>query len=134
MKKSVGLWIDHRQAIIVSLTDKGGTTMRIVSHMEKHVRFSRAAQDASAENQRDRRFTGHLQKYYDEVVSSIRDADAILILGPGEAKGELKARLESEALGRRIAGVEAVDKMTDQQIESKVRQYFSPTGKTNDGL
>ena len=125
MKKSVGLWIDHRQAIIVSLTDKGRTTMRIVSHMEKHVRFSRAAQDASAENQRDRRFTGHLQKYYDEVVSSLRDADAILILGPGEAKGELKARLENEALDGRIAGVETVDKMTDGQLEAEVRKHFS---------
>jgi len=29
MKKSIGLWIDHRQAIIVNLTDKGGTTMRM---------------------------------------------------------------------------------------------------------
>lgn len=61
MKKSVGLWIDHRQAIIVSLTDKGGTTMR-------------------------------------------------------------------------MAGVEAVVKMTDQQIKAKIHNYFSPTGKTNEGL
>ena len=125
MKKSVGLWIDHRQAIIVSLTDKGRTTMRIVSHMEKHVRFSRAAQDASAENQRDRRFTGHLQKYYGRVVSHIRDADAILILGPGEAKGELRACLEGEALGGRVTGVEGVDKMTDRELAAKVRRHFS---------
>ena len=73
-----------------------------------------------------------ISRNYDEVVSSIRDADAILILGPGEAKGELKARLESEALGGRLAGVEAVDKMTDQQIEAKVREYFAPTGKTHE--
>lgn len=125
MKTNVGLWIDHRQAVIVSLTDKGANTRRIVSGMEKHIRFSRAAQDTSAEDQRDRRFTGHLQKYYDEVVSTIRDADAILILGPGEAKGELKARLESAALGGRIAGVTTVDKMTDRQLEAEVRQHFS---------
>jgi stalled ribosome rescue protein Dom34 len=93
--------------------------------MEKHIRFSRAAQDTSAEDQRDRRFTGHLQKYYDEVVSTIRDADAILILGPGEAKGELKARLESAGLDGRIAGVTTVDKMTDRQLEAEVRQHFS---------
>jgi len=125
MKTNVGLWIDHRQAVIVSLTDKVEKTKRIISHMEKHVRFSGGAQDAAAEDQRDKRFTGHLNKYYDEVVSSIRDADAILILGPGEAKAELRARLESEALGGRITGIETVDKMTDGQLEARVRQHFS---------
>ncbi|HEX9911544.1 MAG TPA: hypothetical protein VGA86_11700 [Desulfatiglandales bacterium] len=125
MKNNVGLWIDHRQAVIVNITGEGGKTRRIVSGMEKRVRFSRAARDASAEDQRDRRYTGRLRRYYDKVISSLRNADAILILGPGEAKGELKARLESQALGGRIAGVVAVDKMTDRQLEARVCQHFS---------
>ncbi len=77
-----------------------------------------------AEDMRDRRFTNRLNKYYDEVIASIREADSILILGPGEAKVELKKRLESEALGGRIVGIETVDKMTDRQIAAKVRQRF----------
>ena len=125
MKSDVGLWIDHRKAVIVSLTDKVEKTRRIISHMEKHVRFSGGAEDSAAEDQRDRRFTEHLHEYYDKVVSCIRDADSILILGPGEAKAELRTRLESEALGGHIAGVETVDKMTDGQIAARVRQYFS---------
>ena len=40
-------------------------------------------------------------------------------MGPGEAKGELKARLERRGLGARIVGVETVDKMTDRQIAAK---------------
>ncbi len=35
-------------------------------------------------------FTGHLNIYYDEVISCIRDAESILIFGPGEAKGQVK--------------------------------------------
>lgn len=124
MKSNVGLWIDHRKAVIVSLADKGEKTRRIISDMEKHVRFSGGAQETSAEDQRDVRFTGHLNKYYDKVVSYIRDADAILILGPGEAKVELKTRLEAEALGGRVVGIETVDKMTDHQIAAKVREHF----------
>jgi len=77
-----------------------------------------------AEDMRDRRFTNRLNKYYDEVIASIREADSILILGPGEAKVELKKRLESEALGGCIVGIETVDKMTDRQIAAKVRQRF----------
>jgi hypothetical protein len=51
-------------------------------------------------------------------------AESILIFGPGEAKGELKERLERKNLGGSILGIETVDKMTDRQIAAKVRQYF----------
>jgi len=128
MKSTVGLWIDHREAVIVSLTDRVQKTKRIISDIDKHVRFSGGAGKTSSEDQRDRRFTGQLDKYYDRVVSCIRDADAILILGPGEAKVELEARLEKEALGGRIAGIETVDKMTEHQIAAKVRQRFLEKG------
>jgi hypothetical protein len=125
MQTNVGLWIDHRKAVIVRLTDQVEKITRMISHMEKHVRYSGGAQDVAAEDQRDRRFTGHLDKYYDRVVSSIRDADSILILGPGEAKVELKARLESQALGGHIVGLETVDKLTEHQIAARVRERFS---------
>jgi len=58
------------------------------------------------------------------VISCIRDAESILIFGPGEAKGELKKHLEHEELGKRIVDIETTDKMTDPQIAVKVRQYF----------
>ena len=125
MKSEIGLWIDHRQAVIVVVTDAGEETKRIISNMEKHVRFSSGtSEDGSAEDVRDRQFGSHLNSYYDEVIAVIRDADSIQIFGPGEAKGELEKRLESEGLKGRIVGIETVDKMTDRQIAAKVRQYF----------
>lgn len=124
MKKEVGVWIDHRKTVIVSVTDNKEETSLIRSGMEKHVRYSGAAQEDSAEDQRDTRFTGHLNKYYDQVISCIRDAESILILGPGEAKVELEKRLEKEALGGRVVGIETVDKMTNRQIAARVRQQF----------
>jgi hypothetical protein len=33
---------------------------------------------------------------YDEVISVLRNAESILLFGPGEAKGELKRRLEEK--------------------------------------
>lgn len=58
------------------------------------------------------------------LIASIRDAESILIFGPGEAKGELKKRLEKNDLGRYIVGIETMDKMTDHQIAAKVRERF----------
>ena len=124
MKRKVGLWIDHKKAVIFSLADEGAEIKRISSELKKNVRFSGGAQKESAEEHGDKRLTGNLNNYYDEVLSYIRDAESILIFGPGEAKGELKKRLENMELHGHIVGIETVDKMTDNQIVTKVRQRF----------
>jgi len=127
MKKQAGLWIDHRQAVVVLITDEGEEVKKIKSNMEKHVRFSEGtgSEEGSSEDVRDRQFGNHLNSFYDEVISLIRDADSIQIFGPGEAKGELEKRLvEREGLKTHILAVEAVDKMTDHQIAAKVREKF----------
>ena len=132
MRKRVGLWIDHRKAIIVAVTDKGEEIGLVISKVEKQLRRSGdsplrgpyESQKVPASDSRQKTFTGHLNIYYDAVIACIRGAESILIFGPGEAKGELKERLEKKNLGGRIVGIETVDKMTDRQIAAKVRQYF----------
>ena len=122
MKKTVGLWIDHKKAVIVFVAGKEAEIKLISSNIEKHHRQSGVSMPA--DDVRQRELTGHLNSYYDEVVSCIREAESILILGPGEAKGELKKRLEKDNLGGRIVGIETSDKMTDPQIVAQVREHF----------
>jgi hypothetical protein len=124
MKKELGLWIDHREAVIVTVAADGEEIKRISSDMEEHGRFSANAPEGSPENRRDYRFGQHLHQYYAAVIAAIREADSILILGPGEAKGELKKQLEQERLGGRLVGIETADKLTEPQIVAKVRQHF----------
>ncbi len=125
MKKSMGLWIDHRKTVLVTISDEGEETKEITSFMEKRVRFAAGnSEDSSSEDIRDRQFENHLNRYYDKVIAELRDADSIQIFGPGEGKGELKKRLESQGLGDRVVSFETVDKMTDRQIAAKVRQGF----------
>jgi hypothetical protein len=133
MRTGVGLWIDHRKAIIVAVTEKGDETALVISKVEKQLRRSGDSPlkgtyepgRVPADDSRQRTFTGHLNIYYDAVIACLRDAESILIFGPGEAKGELKARLEKHDLGGHIVGVETVDRMTDRQIAAKVRQHFA---------
>ena len=125
MKKSIGLWIDHRKAVVVIVTKEGEEVKEITSHMEKHVRFSSGSSEAGqGEDVRDRQFINHLNSYYDSVIAVIRDGDSIQIFGPGEAKGELEKRLEHEGIKEHILAIETVDKMTDRQIAAKVRDHF----------
>ena len=133
MRTNVGLWIDHTKAIVVAVTDKGEEIGLIISKVEKHpsrsgdspLKGPYESQQVPQSDSRQRTFTGHLNIYYDAVIASVRDAESIMIFGPGEAKGELKERLEKSNLGGRIVGIETVDKMTDRQIAAKVRQYFA---------
>jgi hypothetical protein len=133
MRTGVGLWIDHNKAIVVAITESGEEIGLVISKAEKQLRRSGdsplkgpyESQKVPADNRRQRALTGHLNIYYDAVIACIGDAESILIFGPGEAKGELKKRLDKNGLGRRIAGVETVDKMTDRQIAAKVRQHFA---------
>jgi len=39
MKKNVGLWIDHRKAVILVLAERTEEVHKIESNMEKQVRF-----------------------------------------------------------------------------------------------
>ncbi len=133
MKARVGLWIDHRKAIVVTITDEGEETGIVISAIEKQARRLPASrstgpyepQRVPADDSRQRASTRHLNIYYDAVIASIRNAESIQIFGPGEAKGELKKRLVSIKLGERIESVETADKMTDRQIAAKVRRHFS---------
>jgi hypothetical protein len=132
MGTKVGLWIDHRKALIVAVTEKGEEMRLIISKVDKQPGRSGGmrsttpyeAHQVQADDSRERKFTGHLNIYYNAVIASIRDAESILILGPGEAKGELKKPLVRNKLGGRIAGIETIDRMTDRQIAAKVRRYF----------
>jgi len=132
MGTKVGLWIDHRKAMIVAVTDKGEEIGLIISKAEKQLRRSGVSplkgpyesQQVPASDSRQKTFAGHLNIYYDAVIAAMRDSESILIFGPGAAKGELKKRLERNNLGGRIVAIETVDKMTDRQIAAKVRQHF----------
>lgn len=132
MKTTIGLWIDHRKAVIVTISDKGEETKVIESMVEKQPgRFDGVrsttpfeAQKVQADDSQERKFTGQISTYYDEVISAVCEAESLLLFGPGEAKGELKKRLEEKNLGERIEAIETEDNMTNPQIAAKVRDYF----------
>lgn len=137
MKKEIGLWIDHREAIIVTVTDSGEEIKQITSNSGKHLRYSgsshsktpEGSKEVTSEDRRDRKFTNTINSFYDEVIAILRDADTIQIFGPGEAKGELEKRLEHEGLKAHVLAIETVDKMTDHQISAKVRERFQSKTK-----
>jgi stalled ribosome rescue protein Dom34 len=132
MKKKIGLWIDHKKAVIVILVREDEAIKIIESNLERHVHPSGGSrsktpygpQDIVPEDRRERKYDLHVSKYYDEVISSIKDADSVFIFGPGEAKNKFIKHIKNKELQSRILAVETVDKMTEAQIAVKVRNFF----------
>ena len=132
MKTTKGLWIDHRKAVIVTVTAKGAEVKEVFSHVERQLGRSEGvrstvpyeAQQVPADDSQERVHTRHLEKYYDEVISQLRDAKVILLFGPGEAKAELVKRIERDKLSERITRITTTDKMTVPQLAAEVRKYL----------
>lgn len=132
-----GVWIDHARAHIVLLTELGEELGTIESGIEKPARLSAPTRaktkstpnDFVAEGKLERKRMALLNEYYDEVVACLRDAEAVIVLGPGEAKAEFKKRIKSKALLARVAEPISSDKMTERQLVAKVRQHFAPASK-----
>lgn len=136
MNKQIGLWIDHKRAVILTMSEQGEGLQKIESGIGRHVHYRGAthprtaysAQYQQGDDQLDNKFTEKLNKFYGEVIACIRMADSVLIFGPGEAKSELKKRLVHEKVKVQVVGIETADKMTERQIAAKVRSHFQESG------
>ncbi|MGA1205076.1 MAG: hypothetical protein ACO3ZW_04610 [Opitutales bacterium] len=134
MMMQVGVWLDHRKAVVVRMVDGEEHLQTILSDVEKHVRPAGGArsklpygpQDIMKEDSRERKFRQHLARWYDEVAGHLQGADELLVFGPGEAKTEFRKHIEGTPLRDKLSGIETVDKMTDGQIAAKVRKFYIP--------
>ncbi|MCY2940587.1 MAG: hypothetical protein NTV50_02835 [Planctomycetota bacterium] len=128
MSIKVGVWIDHKQAIMVLVKDAGKEIKKITSGIETPVRsganHSYTRNDFVPEDRLERKLDSQLQKFYDEVIVSLKGAESLLILGPCEAKGQLHKRLKSKKIRSLLVELEPADKMTDRQLAAKVAQHF----------
>jgi len=108
LKRAAGLWLDHRKAMIVLLSASGEDSKLIIAHVERQPRRSVSSHikghgdrpcsgcNTQADDIQQRKYTGALNIYYDAVIAGIGDANAIFIFGPGEAKGELRKRVQKK--------------------------------------
>jgi hypothetical protein len=133
MKKKIGIWIDHKEAILVSIGGGQTRVERIESHAESHFRPSggwkaagtSVAQSVSKEQKADERRKHQFHNFYQMVIKKTGKADNIFIFGPGEAKLELAKEIEKiKDQHDRVAAVEASDRLTENQIVAKVKSFF----------
>ncbi len=132
MAINTGIWIDHHKAVVCRLTGKTEDIREIMSDVDNPTLSPNGAptknaytrNDFVAEDRREHKIMNHLNSFYDEVIKHIHDSDFILIMGPGEAKGEFEKRIATKKLRGHVAEVQTVDKLTDRQIAEHVRKHY----------
>jgi stalled ribosome rescue protein Dom34 len=124
MSNDVGVWIDHKKAVIVSIAAGHVTTRTLESDVGPHPHYS-GSQDGGGEKKYEERHDQDLDRYYDDVIGQLGQPDAVLLFGPGEAKRQLKERLgRSHVSSESVVAVESTDKLTDSQIVAKVKEHY----------
>ena len=131
MSTHVGVWIDHKKAVIVAAGQDTATVVK--SDVPAHTRFtggggypgSDSSQRGGSERQSEERNRHALDHYFDRVIAAVGHVEALLILGPGEAKQQLAHRLgRSTVRPQPTITMDTTDKLTDAQIIAKVSKYF----------
>jgi hypothetical protein len=124
MDQNVGIWIDHKRAVIVRASTGAVTTETVESNVGAHPHFA-GQQEGGGEKKYEERHGQHLDRYYDAVVGQLAGPERLLIFGPGEAKAELEQRFRrSKAHAGCVVNVETADKLTDAEIVARVKQHF----------
>ena len=130
MDRNVGVWIDHKQAYLIWYEE--GRVEVIQSNIEPPKHFSGGTQLGGKLNQKgdielhhNDRYKLQLHKYYQEVITALKDVDSIFIMGPGEAKVEFEKVLKRhKTIQKRLLKVETADKMTKNQMIAHVRKFY----------
>jgi len=133
MTTKAGVWIDPQKAVVVVVTNARTEIKRFAADTEKPTR--RAARSSSqhkykptdfiAEDKRERKVAIDRKEFYNEVIAGIRGANLLLIMGPGEAKGELGKQIKTKKLKVAIAALETSDRMTERQLVATVVSHFA---------
>ena len=133
MAMKAGVWIDYKQAIVVLITDAGQEIKKVALDIGQPASPSKGSSgrhkytpnDFIAEDTLERKVEADRKNYYDDVIACIQGADSLLILGPGEAKGEFSKRIKAKKVRGVVVELETADKLTDRQLAAKVRTHFA---------
>ena len=119
--RRVAIWVDHREAIMVLFVgDHLDREKEILAGADSPVRDVNLPQYHLETHRHE-----VLKQYYDDVIQRLGPVDEILILGPGQAKHELRKRIEHhKGLKGKVVGLSTAPPLTEAQLVSKAEGFF----------
>jgi peptide subunit release factor 1 (eRF1) len=119
--RRVAIWIDHREAMMITFRGEA-----IVAEEEL---FSEVGPRTRGGGWAQHRIEAHrheiLKHYYEEVIEHLGPVDEILILGPGQAKQELRKSIEHhKGLRGKVMATHSASRLTEHEVVAEAEQFF----------
>ena len=131
--KHIGIWIDKREAKIISIKNEMEHLETIPSNIEDfHVsggsgtRLKGGPQDVVQDSKFLEREQHQLARYFKSIIQKVSDADGLVIFGPAQTAMKLREEISQKhtLLNSKIKSVQKTDNMTDNQLKAWVRDYY----------
>lgn len=131
--KKTGIWLDKNEAIIVTIENENEHLEKIPSNIEHfHIgggsgtKFKGGPQDVVQDSKYLDREKHQLRAYFKDIVSRIKDTDALVLFGPADTNTKFynELQLNYKSLGKKTKDVQKADSMTDNQVKAWVRDFY----------
>ena len=132
--KKTGIWIDKDKAHIVTLEKDKESFKTVESNIDHYkpsggsgTRFKGGPQDVVQDSKYLAREKQQLKQYFNDIVSEIKDTEALVIFGPAETNEKFHKEISQNhnALESKIKSVEKADSMTDNHVKAWVRNFYT---------
>jgi hypothetical protein len=131
--RKVGIWIDQKEANLITLTKNAIHSKTIYSDIETRIRtegeskqFGRFGdQYLVDEKGKDNRVKEYTQKYMLRIVKELSKADEIFLFGPAQMKMKLEKLMSGlPELAIKLKGTKTSENMTHNQKLAYVKDFY----------
>ncbi len=131
-KKQLGIWMDHSIAHLIEVTEDQSGVTSIDSRAEplddEQISFKGESHMMNKEQE-------ILSTFYKKITDKIKDYDEVLLFGPTDAKSELFNQIDNiHQLSMIKITIKTTDKMTENQQQAFVRDFFNKTEKSSKSI
>ncbi len=134
METLVGIWLDHSRAEIVAIQGNDVTRSTIASDVERRHKAlggtrmpgrGNLSSPGASESKVDRHRSEQIARFFKKLMPSVRNAERVLVVGPGSAKTEFAVQVEKQkSLKGRIEAVKTKSQVTSNQLVALVKTHF----------
>jgi hypothetical protein len=132
--KKAGIWLDQKEAKVITLADDSEEIKTIYSQIETRERIPGESkiygrfgkQYLSDEKTREIKIDAQLKRYLNEVIQTLEGKDELMIFGPGKTKKELEKLIRNHPeMYARLKEIRIAKQMTENQKVAYVKDFFA---------
>ena len=133
MKKQIGIWMDTKEAIIITLEGTDSPKVNQVKNkaetLDKKTSSIGVISPTFANTKLENNANNHIQHFQKEIFEKIKPADEWYLCGPAEAKTEFKDFLSKNHADElhKLKAVDNAENLSTKEMTEKVMAFFKLT-------